>query len=128
MLPSRLLVPLGFQDVAHLGAALEVLDAAAHVLLVALEAGRMIGGLEPRESRFVGRPEAVTAGLELRDVHLPGEYGRADAMALDAGLHRHRAVLVVAVRTVPGGGHVLRVVERHRFVDLRQAAQGNILR
>ena len=49
-------------------------------------------------------------------------------MAIDAGLNLNRAVLMVAARAFPGRGHMPRMIERNRFVDLRQAAQREILR
>jgi len=49
-------------------------------------------------------------------------------MAFRTRLNLHRAVLMVAVGASARRGNVLRMVERHRFVDVGQAAQCEILR
>jgi hypothetical protein len=95
---------------------------------MAFEAGLMISGFESYSPRPVGRRVAFPAGLELGGVHILFEYGGVDPMAFHTGLNLHRAVLMVTIRASPGCGHVPRMVERDRFVNLGQAAQGEILR
>src|SRR5512141_1349672 len=127
-LPFLLPLLFRFQGVAHLGAARQVLYAAAHVCLVAFKAGLMIGGLESDSPRFVGCRVTLPAGLELAGDRVLFEDGRVDPMAFRARLNHHRAVLMVAVGASARRGDVPRMVEPHRFVDVGQAPQNEILR
>lgn len=88
----------------------------------------MIGGFESYSPRLVGRQVTLPAGLEPAGDHVLFEDGGVDPMAFETGLNLHRAVLMVAVDASASRGNVLRMVEPHRFVEVGQAPQNEILR
>ena len=117
-----------FRDVAHVCAPLRL---PCHFLLVALEAGLMVGGLQfqpPSAAERVDHRMTLSAGLEFAGVHVLLEEGGIDPMAFQTGLNLHRAMLMVAILATVRHGNVLCMVEPHRFVDLGQAAQQENLR
>src|SRR5512141_301064 len=93
--------PFRVQYVAHLRTARQILYAAAHVCLMAFEAGLVIGGLESHSPRLFGRQVTHPAGLDPSGDHVFFEDGGVEPMAFRTRLNLHRAVLVVAIDATP---------------------------
>jgi len=95
---------------------------------MAFETGLMIRGLESYSPRLVGSRVTLPAGLELSGDRVLLEDGGVDPMAFRARLNLRRVVLMVAVGASARRGNVPRMIEPHRFVDVGQAPQDEILR